>query len=72
MPQWRHPHPVDLGRRLSRIIHRDQGVIITAVLFREGGGSDVSGERSDVPWTDAEGVLHGMRLAGIRGRARYR
>jgi hypothetical protein len=42
------------------------------VLLREGGGSDVSGERPDVPRADAEGVLHGMRLAGICSRARYR
>jgi hypothetical protein len=32
------------------------------VLLREGGGSDVSGERSDVPRTDAEDVSHWRRI----------
>jgi hypothetical protein len=42
------------------------------VLLGEGGGSDVSGERSDMPGTDAEEISHGRRIGGIFGLARYR
>lgn len=63
---------MDHARRFCWIIHRDHRVVITAVLLGKGGGSDVSGEWSDVPGTDAEEILHGKSLGGIFGLARYR
>lgn len=59
MLQRRHPQAMDVTGGFGRIIQRDHRVIVAAVLLRKGGGSDVSGERSDVPRTDAEDVSHG-------------
>ena len=63
---------MDHAGSLGRIIHRDHRVVVATVLLREGSGSDVSGERSDMPRTDAEKILHRKSLAGMCGHARYR
>ena len=60
MLQRRHPQAMDVAGRFGWIIQWNHRVIVAAMLLREGGGSDVSGERSDVPRTDAKDVSHGM------------
>jgi hypothetical protein len=52
---------MDPSWRLSRIIHRDHGVVIAAMCLSKMLRRNVSGERSDVPWTDAEEVSHGSK-----------
>ncbi len=66
MPQRRHALAVDATRCLSRIVQRDEGVIITAVALGKVLRAAVGGERPDVPRADAEDVLHGgeSRAAG--------
>ena len=59
MHQWRHPLPADHARSFGRIIERDERVVIAAMGLGKVLGADVSGERSDVPGTDAEDVGHG-------------
>lgn len=62
MSQRCHPHSVNHARRLGRVIHRNQRVVIAAVPLGKGGGRNVCGERADMPGTDAQGVLHLQRL----------
>jgi hypothetical protein len=56
--QRRHAKPVDVGGRLSRIIHRNHGVVIAAMAFGEVAGGSVGRERPDMPRTDAKDVCH--------------
>ena len=60
--QRRHSLAVDLAGCFGRVIQWDQSVVIAAVLLGKGGGSNVGGEWSDVPRTDAQGVLHPGRI----------
>jgi len=52
------PSPVDDARRLSRIIERDQGVVIAGMALGKGRRRDVGVERPYMPRADAEDVLH--------------
>jgi hypothetical protein len=67
MPQRRHALAVDATRCLSRIVQRDERVVIAAVAFGEVLRADVGRERPDVPRADAEDVLHGRRLPRPQG-----
>lgn len=60
---------MDHARRLGRIIHWDHRVIVAAMLLGEGGRRDVRFERSDVPGTDAEDVIHQKRSSCCAGGA---
>jgi len=58
MVKRRHAEPVDLAGRLSRIIHRDHGVVIAAMAFSEVAGGLMGNEWPDMPRANAEDVGH--------------
>ena len=59
MAELRHPQTMDPAGGFGWIIHRNHGVVITAVRFSEIAGRLMGGKRPDVPRADAEDVGHG-------------